>query len=41
MQSLSQNVYEEVLQVWVGNTEYDDLNIGCELFAFLSNNEVD
>ena len=32
MQSLSQNVYEEVLQVWVGNTEHDDFNIGCELF---------
>ena len=33
MQSLNQNVYNEVLQVWVGNTEHDDFNIGCELFA--------
>ena len=33
MQSLSKNVYDEVLQVWVGNTEHDDFNIGCELFA--------
>ena len=32
MQSLPQNVYDEVLQVWVGNTEHDDFNIGCELF---------
>ena len=32
MQSLSQNVYDEVLQVWVGNTEHDDFNVGSELF---------
>ena len=33
MQSLNQNVYNEVLQVWVGNTQHDDFGIGCELFA--------
>ena len=33
MQSLSQNVYEDILQVWVGNTEHDDFDIGWELFA--------
>ena len=33
MQSLSLNVYEDILQVWVGNTEHDDFDIGCELFA--------
>jgi len=32
MQSLSQNVYDEVLQVWIGNTDHDDFNVGCELF---------
>ena len=36
MQSLNQNVYNEVLQVWVGNTQHDDFNIGCELFAAMS-----
>ena len=33
MQSLSLNVYDDILQVWVGNTEHDDFDIGCELFA--------
>ena len=33
METLSQNVYDELLQVWVGNTEHDDFDIGCELFA--------
>ena len=35
MQSLSQNVYDEVLQVWVGNTEHDDFRVGCELFSLM------
>ena len=33
MQSLPQNVYDDILQVLVGNTEHDDFDIGCELFA--------
>ena len=39
MQSLPQNVYDDILQVWVGNTEHDDFDIGCELFAIM-NDEV-
>ena len=35
MQSLSQNVYDEVLQVWVGNTEHDDFRVGNELFSLM------
>jgi len=35
MESLSQNVYDEVLQVWVGNTEHDDFRVGCELFSLM------
>jgi len=33
MQSLDQNVYNEVLQTWNGNTQSDDFGVGCELFA--------
>ena len=41
METLSQNVYDEVLQVWVGNTEHDDFNVGCELFYWdFPNNAV-
>jgi hypothetical protein len=32
METLSQNVYDDIIQVWVGNTEHDDFDIGCELF---------
>ena len=33
METLSQNVYDDIIQVWEGNTEHDDFDIGCELFA--------
>jgi hypothetical protein len=32
-QTLTQTAYDAVLQVWVGNTEHDDFNVGSELFA--------
>ena len=41
METLSQNVYDDIIQVWVGNTEHDDFDIGCELFYWdFPNNAV-